>query len=147
MNKIYVVSLCDVETYIPTYLSGPEVDDFDKLCNSLINKATSNALDKCSKNIYDKKNNISERVHGDNILQELIKLLINKGYKEIKFDEYKVYDSSLKEKDDFVKGTSVTLVKKVIKYNEEVCYKSDKKMYEAALNQTYKKKLRNLKNL
>ena len=42
---IYLLSYVDWETYNPTLLEGPETDDWEGLCNSLINPAVRRILE------------------------------------------------------------------------------------------------------
>jgi len=80
---LYVVSHSDPECYAPTYLEGPEVENWEKYCEGLINEAIEQAIyfaTKGNMNIYNDENEWDSTIYQENLSEALIKVLESKGY-------------------------------------------------------------------
>ena len=84
---LYVVSYSDPECYSPTYMEGPEVENWEEYCKSLMDEIVAKAIQLCSKgkiDIYKHKNNWNNIIRENDLCDATIKVLESKGYKKIK---------------------------------------------------------------
>lgn len=109
---IYLVSMSDYDSYMPTLVDGPEVSDFNEYCNSLLDEAAILAFNKKEKN--------GTWISGDDVIKSLIDILVSKGYKVIKPDEFEMDDKLYFKKDQFPESISDKNKKKIINYNKSI---------------------------
>ena len=87
---IYVISHSDPDCYAPTYLEGPEVEDWESHCNQFMDEITAKAIQFSSKgemSYYGSENSFSMKVGEAELCEATVAVMESKGYKKIKFSE------------------------------------------------------------
>jgi len=80
---LYTVSHSDPEGSVPTYLEGPEVKNWEKYCESLMDEAKEKAIcfaTKGNKNAYDDLNEWNSTIYQEDLSAALVTILESKGY-------------------------------------------------------------------
>lgn len=111
-QEVVIISSANSPTYQFNFFIGSKKLNFNKTINDLIDKSALNALEK------NKKEKKYKFVSGYNIKEELIKLLLKKGYKEIKLKEYRLFDGIISDFNCAPEGMDEDLVEKIICYNK-----------------------------
>lgn len=83
---LYIVSHSDPESYAPTFLEGPEVENWEEYCNSLMPEIIERAIElgtKGNKNFYGNENKWSDQIREMEMSEATITVLKTKGYKVV----------------------------------------------------------------
>ena len=84
---LYIVSHSGPESYAPTFMEGPEVENWEEYCNSLMPEIVKKAIEfgtKGNKNFYGNKNEWTDKIDEMEMGEAAVKVLETKGYKTIR---------------------------------------------------------------
>ncbi len=110
---IYTLAYCGREDYVPYIVEGPEVDNWQELCASLLPEAAELAVANCI---------ISKNYCGwPEIVDAILTLLEARGYKELKPPEFRCWGPSiiLREEDPREKHLPPSSRVRIIRHNKQ----------------------------
>ena len=130
-ESIYIVAHSDPESYCPAYVVGPTVPDWKAFCVSLMPEAVKLAVARAKKGqcrlvdwtsdndwILDEDDN----VYYENIAFALYRVILSKGYREIKFPGFEFrwrWEREVEPEPGF-SGMTAELVKMIEDHNKGV---------------------------
>jgi len=83
---LYIVSHSDPESYAPTFMEGPEVENWEEFCQSLMPEIVERAIEfgtKGKKNFYGNKNEWTDHISEMEMSEATITILKTKGYRVV----------------------------------------------------------------
>ena len=125
-SEVFILAHTGYEEYNPYYFTGPSSyseEDFNNLCDSLVNQAAQNAL-VISNNTDNHEYYYDEYVGWPDIVSALIPLLEKEGFSQFKPKEARYFGTNSFDKDDFERNDQRSLKKDIfdtiVTHNEKV---------------------------
>lgn len=109
---IYLVVYEHYDDHFEYFVEGPEVDNWEKYCDSLINEAASYAL---------RDGKVTQNYVGwDRIVESLIDVLIKKGYKVLEPTTAAYSGSSIIKDEEDTHNAHPQIIQSIIAHNKKI---------------------------